>query len=281
MQELGKVQALWRYPVKGMGGETVESIRVGDRGLEKDRGWALRDTERAEIQSCKTRPELLRCRAQCLDDGEVEVTFPDGSKLSSADPAMNAHLSELVGRPSTLEPLRPAEDKAFYRRHGTRESFIKDLTATFAREGDEPLPPFLTGSPADVPEFVGIPGTFFLVTPLHLLTSATLAHLESLRPASDWDVRRFRANIVVETPPGVSGLVEQGWVGKRLRVGDLPLDLVDTTVRCSAITRAQDGFGSDPGVLRTVVREADQNAGVYGEAVGSADIRVGDPVWLP
>ena len=39
----GQVTALWRYPVKSLGGEQVEQIDIGSRGLHGDRLWAVRD----------------------------------------------------------------------------------------------------------------------------------------------------------------------------------------------------------------------------------------------
>ncbi|HZB05114.1 MAG TPA: MOSC N-terminal beta barrel domain-containing protein, partial [Thermoleophilaceae bacterium] len=34
---------IWRYPVKSMGGETIDAAAVGERGLHADRMWAVRD----------------------------------------------------------------------------------------------------------------------------------------------------------------------------------------------------------------------------------------------
>ena len=40
----------------------------------------------------------------------------------------------------------------------------------------------------------------------------------------------------------------------------------------------QGDLPKDPGVLRTVVRHADQNLGVYASVVGPGPVAVGDPV---
>jgi hypothetical protein len=37
------VTEIWRYPVKSMGGETIDAAAVGERGLHADRMWAVRD----------------------------------------------------------------------------------------------------------------------------------------------------------------------------------------------------------------------------------------------
>ena len=40
--EIGLVEALFRYPVKSMGGERLDSATLGWHGLEGDRRFALR-----------------------------------------------------------------------------------------------------------------------------------------------------------------------------------------------------------------------------------------------
>lgn len=282
MIKVGTVRALWRYPVKGMAGESLSEVNIDEAGLAGDRRWALRDSARAEIQSCKQRPDLLRCTARGRDAASsgVEVTFPDGAVLGDDHPALDARLSALLGRASTLEPLRPPSDVDFYRRYHGDGRWLEDLTATFAREPGEPLPDFIEDVPPEVASFVAAPGAFFLVTPLHLVTSATLAHLRALNPAADWDPRRFRPNIVIETAPELAGLVEQTWIGRRLRFGAVEIDCVGTTPRCGAITRAQHGLTADASMLRTVVRDAAQNVGVYGSTATPGEVRTGDEVIL-
>ncbi len=286
MLQVGKVKEIWRYPVKGMAGERLAAGTVGDKGLKGDRIWALRDELRKEIQSCKFRPELLLCTASARNDPadkpgtQVDVTLPDGSVLGSDHPEIHARLSTLTGHASTLEPLRPETDTDFYRRRRLDDhTWLKELVATFDREAGEPLPDF-SQLPPEMVEFVSKPGTFFLVTTLHLVTTATLAHLKGRNARADWDARRFRPNFVIETHPGSEGLVEQGWIGKRLAIGDAAVDCVAATPRCGAVTRAQPDFEADKTILRTVVKDADQNVGIYGVVTKPGGIRDGDPVFL-
>lgn len=285
MVKVGEIAEIWRYPVKGMAGETLPSANLGVQGLAGDRIWAVRDVDRQEIQSCKFRPELLLCSARASgaagSGDQVQIRFPDGAVLDGADTAAHARVSALIGHASTLEPLRPLSDLDFYRRHKRDDStWLRELKATFAREGNEPLPGFFDAMPQAAIEFVTLPGSFFLVTPFHVLTTATLAWLKRLQPVSDWDARRFRPNVLVDTGDSSDGLVEQAWVGRQLRIGDAALDCTSTTPRCGAITRAQASLPADKSVLRTVVQHADQNAGVYGAITSGGDIRVGDPVYV-
>lgn len=283
MLNVGSIKEIWRYPVKGMAGESLASGVLGERGIRGDRTWALRDTARQEIQSCKFRQQLLLCTARDRSEGagtHVEVTFPDGSALASTDKAIHARLSELTGRASTLEALRPSSDRDFYRRHKRDDhTWFEELKATFEREDGEPLPDF-SQAPPEFSEFVAAPGMFFLVTPLHIVTTATLAHLKSISPAADWDRRRFRPNLLIEPRADATGLVEQDWIGKKIVLGGATVECAGATPRCGAITRAQPSFAADKTVLRTVVKNADQNVGIYGLISGSTTVQVGDPVYL-
>jgi hypothetical protein len=189
-------------------------------------------------------------------------------------------LTTLTGHASTLEALRAESDLDFYRRHRLDDhTWLDELKATFEREAGEPLPDF-SKAPPSLANFVSTPGTFFLVTPLHIVTTATLEHLKTKNASGDWDRRRFRPNFLIETSGGASGLVEQAWVGKKLLFGDATVDCAGSTPRCGAITRAQPDLAFDKSVLRTVVKEADQNVGVYGLISGSTTVKVGDPVYL-
>jgi len=281
MRKVGRIKEIWRYPVKGMAGELMDESALGGKGLAGDRIWALRDSARKELQSCKFRPELLLCIARLRGNGgQVDVTFPDGKMVGSDDATIHARLSSLTGHASTLEAIRPETDLDFYRRHKLDDhTWLDELKATFIREPGEPLPDF-SQIPPPLIDFVSIPGTFFLVTPIHILTTATLAHLKARNPAADWDRRRFRPNFVIEAEAGAEGPVEQDWVGRQVVIGDAKIDCAGATPRCGAVTRAQPQFAADKSVLRTVVKEADQNVGIYGLVAGAGAVRVGDPVYL-
>ncbi len=286
MLKVGTIKQIWRYPVKGMAGEKLEQGYIGENGLTGDRIWALQDTQRQEIQSCKFRPELLRCSARCRGgdatgpDDQVDITFPNGNVIGSDEPQLNQLLTLLTGFDSTLQPLKPIEERDFYKRYKQDDhTWLEELKATFDREAGEALPD-LDNMPEQSQEYVSLPGTFFLVTPFHMLTTATLNYMKQLKPDADWAVERFRPNIVIETLPGMDGLVEQAWLDKTIQIGQTVVQCCDTTPRCGAITRQQRDIPSDKSMLRTIVKQADQNLGVYGAIAEGGVIHVGDEVFI-
>ncbi|WP_024851228.1 MOSC domain-containing protein [Hydrogenovibrio kuenenii] len=286
MKKVGTIKEIWRYPVKGMAGEKINSCFMDAFGLRGDHLFAVRDTDRKEIQSCKFRPNLLQCIASytnandALSDKSFTIRFPDGTALASDSEEMNDKISALLGHASTLESLRPANETEFYKRYKKDDyTWLDELKATFVREPGEPLPDF-TDLPQDFIDYVTQLGTFFLVSPFHIITTASIAHLKNLQPNADWDIRRFRPNIVIEPVDGELGLQEQDWIGKQLKVGGISIDCSSPAPRCGAVTRQQQGLDADKSMLRTIIKEADQNLGIYGDISHGGNIQVGDDVYL-
>ena len=283
---VGRIRELWRHPVKSMMGERMERAELGANGIPGDRAWAVRDEERGGIRGAKKIAGLMRCGARYLEEpafGRVpppEIRLPDGATLRASDPGAAERVSGAVEQKVTLWPLLPADRVDHYRRGApTHEDFDQEMRAIFGRTKDEPLPDF-AAFPPELFEFESPPGTYFDAFPILLLTDATLAKLKKLAPASVIDVRRFRPNLVVQTPDGVEDFVELGWIGRRLRVGDAELEIAMACPRCVMITHAFDDLPRDPGLMRTVVREANQNVGVYVRVARPGRIAVGDTVEL-
>jgi hypothetical protein len=102
---VGRVVALWRYPVKSMAGEPLEAADVSWHGLAGDRRWAfvrpglersnfpwLTIRERSDMGSF--RPSFVE--PERPDASRTLVQTPDGSQLDVADPALAASLGEDV-----------------------------------------------------------------------------------------------------------------------------------------------------------------------------------------
>jgi uncharacterized protein YcbX len=68
-------------------------------------------------------------------------------------------------------------------------------------------------------------------------------------------------------------------VGKHLRIGDVVLRVIEACPRCVMVTReVTPDLPEDRAVLRHVVRDLDQNVGVYAEVVVPGVVRAGDTV---
>jgi hypothetical protein len=246
----------------------------------------MRDERRQEIQWGKMYPKLMLCKARYRQEPvgqeipEVDITFPDGEIVGSDSPGVHDKLSELIGREATLQKIQPPENLEFYRRYKpNEEQFVEEVEQAFAREPGEPIPD-LRQFPEILMDYVAVPGTFFDNEELNLVTTATIRFMESKNATANWDIRRFRPNFFVETIEGQEGLVEQNWVGKTLKIGGAVITVAAPTPRCGMTVRPQDDLEYDKSILRTVVKEADQNLGVGAHCEQPGQIRVGDPVEI-
>lgn len=287
MAIVGRVIGIWRYPVKSMGGEQLESAEVdATGGIAGDRGWATRDDEVGEIRGAKKLPALLECTARYLGEPTgatvppAEIGLPGGEVVRSDAPDVADRLSALVGRRVSLWPKLPPEARDHYRRvfvEGVDP--MEDLREIFGRLPDEPLPDFSI-FPPEILELTSPAGTYFDAFPLHVLTTGALRALSRDEPSATFDVRRFRPNVLVETQGTPEGQPEFEWVGRSIRVGRVPVSVSVGCPRCVMTTLAQPGLTKEPSVLRTIVRRHGQNVGVYGAATGVGRIAVGDEVEL-
>ena len=305
---IGTIQQIWRYPVKSMAGEKLSDCTVGPLGLPGDRGWAVRDEEKSEIKTGTRIPLLMQCASKYQEQPSdeniphVKITFPDGSGVGSDDPEINTRLSSVLGKQVKLWPRQPASNKEHYRRPGAAARVIAPLInvpgfrallptlaklpsidatlrAGFSRTADEPVPD-LSNLPKELFQFTSPLGTYFDAFPIHVLTSASLAVMSQANPAADWDVRRFRPNFFVETVAGLEGLIESEWAGRTLRIGSVEVKCEIPAVRCGMTTNAQQELPKDNSVLRTIVKEAQQNLGVYANVISNGRVAEGDRVEL-
>jgi uncharacterized protein len=283
---VGKVIEIWRYPVKSMGGEQLARCTVGDRGIPGDRGWALRDEVAQEIRGAKKFPALMRCEARYVEEPAdnrippAEIALPDGTRVRSDRSEAAARLSALLDRRVTLWPLEPAENETHYRRGmPDNPDMMAELRELFGRLEDEPMPD-LSPIPQELFTYTSIPGTYFDVLPLHVLTTATLDALAARNPSSRFDRRRFRPNFLIETERGRTGFAELDWCGRTITVGGARVKVEYPTVRCSMTTQPTGDLPKDPQVLRTIVRDAEQNVGVYAGVATAGPVAVGDVVEL-
>src|SRR5579884_3824032 len=99
----GSVAALWRYPVKSMRGEELDSSEVTERGLLGDRAYALVDVETGKVVSAKNPrkwPNMLDFRGAFVEPPSrsgpmpsARITTPDGAAVRTDDPGFDERLS--------------------------------------------------------------------------------------------------------------------------------------------------------------------------------------------
>jgi len=107
----------------------------------------------------------------------------------------------------------------------------------------------------------------FDVLPVSLVTDGALAELAV-------DHRRLRPNIVIE---GIDGLVERGWQGLELRVGDAVVGMRQVRGRCVMTTFDPDTLEQDRGVLQRIIDEYDGRFALDCYVIAPGRIAVGDP----
>jgi hypothetical protein len=73
---------------------------------------------------------------------------------------------------------------------------------------------------------------------------------------------------------------EAAWHGRTLCLGELVVRCEMSTARCAMAIQPQADLPEDPLVLRTIVREAGQELGIYASAVEPGHVAVGDVVEL-
>jgi uncharacterized protein YcbX len=268
--DTGKVVSIWRYPVKSMLGEELNSSVVAERGLVGDRAYALFDEETGKVASAKNPRKwerLFDFRSMFVDPPlapvnipPVRITLPNGTQtFSGEDKDTDQTLSKALGRDVRL--IRSSLEKPSY------EEYWPDIDGLAQRDKvtEEAMPP----------------QTFFDIAVIHLLTTSTINRLRELYPEGRFEIRRFRPNIVVESASEEKDFIENLWIGKKLTIGeDIVLKINRPCTRCVMITLPQGDLPKDLGILHTVARYNQVNVGVYASVLQGGTVHLGDLVGL-
>ena len=100
---VGRVVALFRYPVKSMGGERLENVEVSWNGFAGDRRWAFVQGRLVSSNfpwlTARERGDLLHHRPSFADPGSPEssrtvVRSPAGAEFDVTDPRLADSLGE-------------------------------------------------------------------------------------------------------------------------------------------------------------------------------------------
>lgn len=261
MKTIGRVESVWRYPVKSMRGAEVAEVFVGFAGVYCDRLYAFVNeqsrpglpylTAREQRQMLRFRPFFRQpenavappnlIAAQNMPPGAtplyadpgalaVDVDTPDGATLAIEDPSLMEQLCAGLSEKPRLRLRRS-------------ERALTDCR------------------------------------PVSLISRQTVAKLgEDI--GSALDARRFRANFNLDLT-NAEGFAEDQLVGRQLRIGDqVTLALLQRDPRCMMITLDPDTAEKTPAVLKAVAQRHDGFAGVYAAVLVEGMVRQGDKVGL-
>ena len=261
MSIIGKVESLWRYPVKSMQGEELDEVFMGFSGIYGDRLFALKSSACAKGFPYLTGREqkgMLRYRprfrypekavkpphlteAESISPGlnplfadvadiMVDVEIPSGETLAVDDPALISMLGDGIGDRHVLTLLR------------------SDRAMTDCR-------------------------------PVSMFSVQTVGQL-CRELGEDVDKRRFRANVYLDLESG-RGFEEDELVGQSLRIGSkVVISVLERDPRCKMITLDPETGETSPGILRKVAQAHDGMAGVYCAVLVEGMVLKGDSVQL-
>ena len=248
-----KIEELTRFPIKGLSGETLESVMLhAGSGFPSDRMFGFaRPNSGFDPASPQPLPKtkfymlakdaslaLLRTR---YDDGGVLTMSSQG-----ADHQFN--ISEATGRDAACQYLK-----------------------RFLNLPDEEAPQLFEASPHRF--------TDVSVVSAEMMNAVSLINIDSVQAFSESvgqtvDPRRFRGNIMTS---GMGPFSELDMIGKTLVAGDVQLRVVKRTQRCPA-TEVNLSTGhrdlKTPQLLKEYYGHRDM--GVYCEVLTDGQLAVGD-----
>jgi len=259
MSIVGKIESLWRYPVKSMRGEELDEAFAGFSGIYGDRLFAFKSsaspkgfpyfTAREQTKLLQYRPRFRypdkAARPINLSEAEsmganpvsanpselvVDVKTPDGRTLAIDDPALTTMVRADIDEKHQLTLMRS-------------ERAMTDC---------RPFSMFSLQSARQLAEETGTP----------------------------MDKRRFRANVYVDLT-SAQGFAENDFVGRSLRIGPKAVvTILERDPRCMMITLDPDTGEKTPAILKKVAQAHDGMAGVYGAVIVEGMLHKGDSVEL-
>jgi hypothetical protein len=261
MSIIGKVESLWRYPVKSMRGEELDEIFAGYAGIYGDRLFAFKSSANHRgfpffTGRDKRQMILYRARFRYPEKAARPMNLGDAEKLSPNINPISASAAELMIDVETPdEQIFAIDDPALIDnlRTGTDEKHELTLLRSDKAITDcRPLSIFAVQTARKLGEETGLPV----------------------------DKRRFRANVYVDLTTS-EGFAEDGLVGRSLRIGSkVVISIVQRDARCMMITLDPDTSERTPAVLKMVAQAHEGMAGVYGAVIVEGMLHKGDPVEL-
>jgi uncharacterized protein YcbX len=259
MSIIGKVDTLWRYPVKSMRGEELDQAFASYSGIYGDRVFAFRSSANHEgfpYFTAREQRRLLqyRPRFRYPDKATRPINLTE-AESRNANPLV-ADLTELVvdvetpdgktvaiNDPTLIEMLRADVDQKHQ---------VTLMQSQRAMTDCRPVSVFSLQSAQQLAEETG----------------------------TRVDKRRFRANVYVDLT-SANGFAENELVGRSVKIGPkVVISILERDARCVIITLDPDTGEHAPAILKKVAQAHDGMAGVYGAVLVEGMMHKGDSVEL-
>ncbi len=254
---IGKVESLWRYPVKSMRGEKLTESFIGFSGVYGDRLFAVRNASGPKGFPYLTGREeaemlLYQPRFRHPDRAAMPPNLTEAEKIAPGLTPVYAHMEDLI-----LDVETPSGKVLAVDDPALLEMLGKDARrALTVQRSDRAMTD---------------------CRPISLFTVQTARQIGE-EIGADIDKRRFRANIYVDLQ-SAAGFGEDALVGRRLRVGaKAEILILERDPRCKMISIDPDTAEHNPEVLKKVSRAHEGKAGVYGAVLVEGLVRNGDPI---
>jgi len=241
LTEIGRVEAIFRYPVKSMGGERLEVANLGWHGLDGDRHLAFRrmdDRSGMPWLTASKLPDLLLFTPHRREDGAqgdvllpAHIRTPDGEEMPVFGKDLATEIGRRYGAPVEMMQLR----------HGIfDEASISVIASETVREIGR-----FAGRSLDVRRFR--PNVL-----VRLLRSAPFQE-------DKW----------------VGGVLS---FGDEDHAPAIAVTMRDE--RCSMVNLDPDSASPAPEVMKVVVRAHQNTAGIYGAVTRTGRLSVGQTIFL-
>ena len=259
MSVIGKVDSLWRYPVKSMRGEELDEAFAGYSGIYGDRLFAFRSSANHEgfpYFTAREQRRLLqyRPRFRYPEKAARPINLIE-AESRNANPLL-ADLAELI-----VDVETPAG---------------KTLAV------DDPALIEIVRTDIDQKHHVTLMQSQRAMTDCRPVSIFSLQSAQQLaeETGTSVDKRRFRANVYVDLT-SANGFAENEFVGRSVRIGSkVVITVLERDSRCMIITLDPDTGEQTPAILKKVAQAHDGMAGVYGAVLVEGMLQKGDPVEL-
>lgn len=261
MSIIGKIEKLYRFPVKSMAGEELDQAFVGFSGVYGDRLYAFKKHGGAAFFPYLTARDtqqmlLYKPRFRHPDVARLPIDWAQAAATSIGITPVYGSAEELI-----VDVETPRGDI-----YGVTDAALIDTLSTGLPDAT-----LLSVCHSDRALTDG--------RPVSMISRQTIDQL-SRETGMSVDGRRFRANIYVDMLQQ-DGFSEDQLVGRTLRLGDrVMVTLVDRDPRCAMITYDPDTGVANPELLRHVTKAHGRQAGVYAAVITEGVVKPGDSIEL-